>query len=164
MSQKYKTKLKELNMPHYSFRLTGKNEEDPEMIFDQLRRKWVKFTDEEWVRQNFVQYLIREGGYPPGLILVEGYFKWNGLKKRADIIVHNRRGEPVLIVECKSTEVEIDDTVHDQMGEYNKKYQVPYVLFTNGKQHYAFKYYKDRNVYDFLTSIPLYTDLLAEQL
>ena len=164
MPQKYKTKLKVLNMPQYSFRLSGKNEEYPDFIFDQLRKKWVKLTDEEWVRQNFVQYLIREGGYAAGLILVEGFFEWNGLKKRADIIVHNRKGEPILIVECKSTEVEIDDNVHDQLGEYNKNFQVPYVLFTNGYRHYAFRYLKDQNVYDFMNSIPLYNDLIAESL
>ncbi len=149
-------------MPQYSFRLTGK--EEPEMIFDEIRKRYVKLTDEEWVRQNFVRYLVSEGGYPPGLIVVEGFFRWNGLKKRADIIVHNRRGEPVLIVECKATTVEIDDSVHGQLGEYNLKFQVPYVLFTNGLRHYAFRFYHDRRVYDYLAEIPLYKDIIDETL
>jgi hypothetical protein len=164
VSQKYKTKLKELNMPEYSFRFMGKEKDEPEMIFDRLRKRYVKLTDEEWVRQNFVQYLINEGGYPPGLIIVEGFFKMNGLKKRADIIVHNRRGEPVLIVECKSREIEIDDSVKKQLGEYNMRFQVPYVLITNGMLHYAFKFSKELNMYDYLTEIPLYKDLISEML
>jgi hypothetical protein len=69
MFQKYKTKLKQLNLPSYSFRIAGK--EGSEMIFDPVRRKWVKLTPEEWVRQNFIQYLVYEGKYPPGLISIE---------------------------------------------------------------------------------------------
>jgi virulence-associated protein VagC len=69
LPQKYKTKLKQLNLPQYSFRITGK--EGNKMILDPLRRKYVKLTPEEWVRQNFVQYLINEGKYPPGLIGIE---------------------------------------------------------------------------------------------
>jgi hypothetical protein len=152
--------LKELNLPAFSFRFRGK--EEPEMIFDQLRKKYVRLTDEEWVRQNFVQYLIRDGGYPPGLILVEGFFKWNRMKKRADIIVHDRRGEPVLIVECKSPDVKIDEVVRQQLGDYNRNFQVPYLLFTNGMDHYAYKFYKDINMYDHMNFIPLYNDLLEE--
>ncbi len=131
------------------------------MIFDPVRKKHVKLTPEEWVRQNFIQYLIREGNYPPGLMIVEGFFRLNNLKKRADIIVHNRKGEPVLIVECKSTEIEIDDSVREQLGEYNMKYRVPYVVFTNGLRHYAFRYDSVNNMYDYIMAIPLYEDLLV---
>jgi hypothetical protein len=152
--------LKQLNLPEYSFHITG--EEGSQMIFDPLRRRYVKLTDEEWVRQNFAQYLIREGGYPPGLMLIEGFFDRKRLKRRIDIIVHDREGRPVLIVECKSFEVEVDDEfVRDQAGEYNMFLGVPYVLFTNGMSHYAFKYHKDLNQYEYLTAIPRYTDLLT---
>ena len=88
-------------MPPYSFRIAGK--EGSEVIFDPQRRKWVKLTPEEWVRQNFVQYLIREGDYPAGLIGIEITLKYNKLKWRADILVHDRSGKPVMIVECKSS-------------------------------------------------------------
>jgi hypothetical protein len=157
--QKYKTKLKELNLPAYSFRITGK--EGLEMIFDPVRKKHVRLTPEEWVRQNFIQYLIREGHYPASLIIVEGFFRYNKMKKRADIIVHNRKGEPILIVECKSTEIVIDDTVKDQLGEYNMEFRVPYVVITNGLRHYAFRYDSVNNCYDYLMAIPLYEDLLT---
>jgi hypothetical protein len=65
--------LKQLNLPEYSFSIRGS--EDSEMIFDPIRKKYVKLTPEEWVRQNFVQYLIHEGNYPPGLIGIEVAFK-----------------------------------------------------------------------------------------
>ncbi len=152
--------LKQLNLPEYSFHITG--EEGSQMIFDQLRKKYVKLTDEEWVRQNFAQYLIREGGYPPGLMLIEGHFHRNRLRRRIDILVHDRKGEPVLIVECKSPDIEVDDDlVRDQAGEYNKFLEVPYVLFTNGMKHYAFRYHRDQNQYEYLMAIPRYPDLLT---
>jgi hypothetical protein len=151
--------LKQLNLPEYSFRMKGK--EGSWMIFDQLRRKYVKLTEEEWVRQNFAQYLIQEGGYPPGLMLIEGHYKHNRLDRRVDITVYSRKGEPVLIVECKSPDVDLDDfLVRDQAGEYNKFLKVPYVLFTNGMKHYAFKYHSDLEQYEYLMAIPRYTDLL----
>ena len=115
--QKYKTKLKQLNLPQYSFKITGK--EGSEMILDPVRRKYVKLTPEEWVRQNFVQYLINEGKYPVGLLGIEIMFRFNKLKRRVDILVHNRSGEPVMIVECKSPDIKIDDKVFDQIVCYN---------------------------------------------
>lgn len=135
------------------------------MIFDQLRKKWVKLTPEEWVRQNFVQYLIREGKYPQGLIGIEINFRLNNMKKRVDILVHNRKGEPVMIVECKSPEIRIsdfyEDKVYDQLGEYNFGYKVPYVIVTNGIVNYAFRFSIASGKYEHLIEIPLYEDLIS---
>jgi hypothetical protein len=156
--QKYKTKLKQLNLPQYSFRITGK--EGSEMILDPLRRKYVKLTPEEWVRQNFIQYLIHEGKYPPGLLGIEILFKFNKMMRRADILVHNRSGEPVMIVECKAPEIRIDDKVFDQIVCYNMEFNVPYIVVTNGINHYACKVDNQEKKYEFLLMIPLYEDLL----
>lgn len=157
--------MKELNLPSYSFRITGK--EGSEMILDPLRRKYVKLTPEEWVRQNFVQYLIHEGKYPPGLIGIEMMFSYNKMNKRVDILVHNRKGQPVMIVECKSHEINIsdfyEDKVYDQIGEYNFGYKVPYLIVTNGMVNYAFKYSLERNQYEHILEIPLYEDLLTSE-
>jgi hypothetical protein len=150
--------LKQLNLPQYSFRITGK--ENKEMIFDPLRRKFVKLTPEEWVRQNFVQYLINEGKYPGGLLGIEVMFKLNELKRRVDILVHDRTGHPVMIVECKSPDVKIDDKVFDQIVCYNMGFKVPYILVTNGIDHYACKVDHENKKYEFLLVIPLYQDLL----
>jgi hypothetical protein len=157
-SQKYKTKLKELNLPAYSFTIKGK--EGSEMILDTLRRKYVRLTPEEWVRQNFIQYLIREGNYPPGLIGVEVMFTLNTMKRRVDILIHNRRGEPVMIVECKAPEIKIDDVIFDQIVKYNMTLRVPWIVVTNGINHFACKIDHQQNKYEFLLVIPLYEDLL----
>jgi hypothetical protein len=150
--------LKELNLPQYSFKIS--TDEGKEMILDTLRRKFVKLTPEEWVRQNFVQYLISEGKYPPGLIGIEVNFSLNKLKRRVDILVHNRSGVPVMIVECKAPDVKLDDKVFDQIVCYNIGLKVPYIIVTNGIDHYACKINNAENTYEFLMAIPLYEDLL----
>jgi len=135
------------------------------MIFDPQRRKWVKLTPEEWVRQHFVQYLINQGRYPPGLIGIEIMFRYNTMKKRVDILVHDRNGKPVMIVECKSPDIRIsdfyEDKVYDQVGGYNLGYKVPYAIVTNGIDNYAFKFNAEKMQYEHILQIPLYDDLLT---
>lgn len=153
--------MKQLNLPQYSFRIAGK--EGSEMIFDSLRRQWVRLTPEEWVRQHFVQYLIHEGQYPAGLIGIEMIFRLNTLKKRADILVHDRSGNPVMIVECKSPDINIsnfyEDKVYGQVGEYNMEFDLPYVIVTNGIVNYAFRFNRGTKQYEHLLEIPFYKDL-----
>ena len=150
--------MKQLNLPQYSFKITGK--EGQEMILDPIRRKYVRLTPEEWVRQNFVQYLVNEGKYPAGLLGIEKIFKFNKVKRRFDILVHNRSGEPVMIVECKEPDTKIDDKIFDQIVCYNMGLKVPYIVVTNGLDHYACKMNYQESKYDFLLVIPLYEDLL----
>jgi hypothetical protein len=154
----YKTKLKELKLPQYSFRITGND--GNQMILDPLRRKYVKLTPEEWVRQNFVQYLINQGKYPAGLLGIEVLFRFHKLKRRVDVLVHNRNGQPVMIVECKSPDVDLDEKVFNQIADYNLKYMVPYLVVTNGLVHYACKMNFEEKKPDYLMVIPLYEELL----
>jgi hypothetical protein len=151
--------LKELNLPQYSFKITG--QEGNQMILDPVRRKYVKLTPEEWVRQNFIQYLINMGKYPAGLLGVEILFRINKLKRRVDILVHNRSGQPVMIVECKSPDIRIDEKVFDQIATYNMQYKVPYLVVTNGLHHYACKINHEEMNFEYLLVIPLYEELLS---
>jgi hypothetical protein len=151
--------LKQLNLPEYSFRIVEKN--GVRMILDTIRRKYVRLTPEEWVRQNFVKYLIHEGKYPPGLIGIEVMSRYNKLKKRVDILVHDRAGLPVMIVECKSYDVELDEKVFEQIATYNMKFLVPYLVVTNGIRHYACRMDFEQQKPDYLLVIPLYEELLT---
>lgn len=114
------------------------------------------------MRQNFIRYLVTEGKYPPGLMGVEVMFMMNKLKRRVDILVHDRLGKPVMIVECKEPEVKIDDKVFDQIVTYNIGLKVPYIVVTNGLVHYACKVRKDQPGYEFINVIPLYEELNTE--
>jgi len=149
--------LKELNLPEYSFSIRG--EPGKEMIFDRVRRRYVKLTPEEWVRQNFVQYLIQVGNYPPGLMIIEAAIKLYKTKKRVDILVHDRTARPVMMVECKADDIIIDEEVLEQIATYNMQFMVPYLVITNGMVNIAIKFYDDYTAWDQLDMIPMYDEL-----
>ncbi len=152
--------LPELNLPAYNFRITGPP--GSEMIFDTIRRRFVRLTPEEWVRQNFIKYLHEEGNYPLGLIGVEVTFTMNRLKKRVDILVHDREGEPAMIIECKSYNIGLDEKVFDQIVTYNMRFKVPYIVVTNGMINYACKIDHENKRWEYLMAIPQYEELIKK--
>jgi hypothetical protein len=149
--------LKELNLPEYSFRFTG--EPGREMIFDPIRMKYVRLTPEEWVRQNFAQYLVQHGRYPRGLIIIEASFRLYNTRKRIDILVHRRTTEKVMIVECKADTVDISKEVIEQAATYNMQFRVPYLVITNGMVNIAIRFKDDYSAWDQLDFIPMYDEL-----
>jgi len=115
-----------------------KKAEDKELIFDGFRKQWVQLTPEEWVRQNFLQYLVLDKKYPASLIAVEKEINLNGLKKRFDIVVYSKAMQPWLVVECKEMNVALTATVLDQVMRYNLVLKTDYLVLTNGSYCYAF--------------------------
>ena len=149
--------MESLNLPTYSFSL--KSEEGRFWIFDPVRRKYVLLTPEEWVRQNFLQYLVQEKDFPASLMAIEREFNFNRMKKRTDILVHNRQGEPVFLVECKAPAVPVTREVFDQIGLYNLNYNVPWLVVTNGMKHYCCKFVKEEGEYRFTDRIPAWSEV-----
>jgi len=147
----------ELNLPKYEFSI--KKEENDYKIFDIIRKKYLLLTPEEWVRQNFIRFLIDEKKFSPGLISVESGLKLNQLQKRTDILAHDAQGKPVLIVECKATTVTINQEVFDQIARYNMTLKVQYLIVTNGLQHYCCKIDHHKKTHEFLPDIPNYSEL-----
>ena len=119
-----------IDFPAPAFRI--KVEKGKEYIFDALRKKWIVLTPEEWVRQNFIQYLIQEKKYPASLIAVEKEIQLGELKKRFDVLVYDQYHNPWMMIECKSTDVKLDETVMQQVLRYNMAVPVIYLLITNG--------------------------------
>lgn len=115
-----------------------KEENNKEFIFDVIRKKWILLTPEEWVRQNFIQYLIIEKKYPASLIAVEKEIKLGELKKRCDIIVY-KNSLPWMIVECKEMNVPVNEKTFAQILNYNQTLQVDYLITTNGTITYGLK-------------------------
>ena len=144
--------METLNLPTYSFSLKSKDGRN--YIFDSIRKKFVVLTPEEWVRQNFIQYLVREKGFPAALIMVEQPFRYNRMLKRTDILAYNNLGEPLVLVECKAPSVPISENVFDQIGLYNLAHQVPWLMVTNGMKHYCCRYVEEENKYRFTDFIP----------
>lgn len=136
-----------------------KSDEGRSYIFDPIRKKYVLLTPEEWVRQHFLQFLIQDRGFPASLVAVEKEFSFNRMKKRTDILAHNNRGEPVMLVECKSPSVPVTENVFKQIGLYNLAYKVPWLVVTNGMKHYCCMFDKGEGKYLFVDSIPEWTTI-----
>ena len=81
----------DLCFPNYEFRT--KNKHNKKYIFDEIRKKFVLLTHEEWVRQNCVKYLITEHKVPKELINIEKKIQINNLTKRYDIAVFKPNGD-----------------------------------------------------------------------
>jgi hypothetical protein len=115
-----------------------KKENNGDFIFDEVRRRWVKLTPEEWVRQHFLQYLVQVKQYPASLLTVEREIKLGELKKRVDIILFSPAGRPLLLVECKEMDTQLTEKVLQQALRYNISLQVPFMVITNGSYTVAF--------------------------
>lgn len=146
-----------LNIPPYNSKVTYIN--GKKMIFDFVRNKYVALTPEEWVRQNFVHFLIEHKGYPKGLITNEIQVILNGTKKRCDTVLYDRDLKAKLIVEYKAPSIIITQSVFDQITRYNMVLKVDYLIVSNGMNHYCCKIDYKNNTYVFLKDIPNYSEL-----
>ncbi len=107
------------------------------LIWDALRRAWLRLTPEEWVRQHLVRYLIDECSAPAALVVQEFAVALGGRMQRADVAVHGRDGRVLLLAECKAPEVIIDRAVFAQAIRYNSVVMARYVVITNGIRHFV---------------------------
>ncbi|TXD48316.1 type I restriction enzyme HsdR N-terminal domain-containing protein [Polaribacter sp. IC073] len=146
--------MQKLNLPNYKFRL--KSNENKTLIFDNLRKKYMVLTPEEWVRQHYVQYLIKEKKYPTSLIALEKQLTINNRIKRTDILVFNKEGNPDIIVECKAPQIKITQATFDQIARYNLKLRANFLIVTNGLEHFYCKMDFENETYIFLKEIPDY--------
>ena len=130
-------------------------------VFDPLRRRFVRLTPEEWVRQHFVVYLQTDFGIPPQVIANEVSLRLNGTQKRCDTVVYGPHAEPLMIVEYKAPEVEITQRTFDQICRYNMQLHVRWLVVSNGMQHYCCFIDYDRATYHFQPQLPSYAQLLG---
>ncbi|TSD66007.1 type I restriction enzyme HsdR N-terminal domain-containing protein [Inquilinus sp. KBS0705] len=149
--------LTPLNLPPYPFKLTEQNGQLT--VFDELRKKNIVITPEEWVRQHFVQYLIKHKQYPKTLIKLEGGLKLHGNAKRTDIVVFNTAGQKILLVECKAPSVTISQATFDQAARYNMVHKVSLLAVTNGLRHYYCHIDHEKQSYSFMEELPAYKAL-----
>ena len=142
-----------LNLPTYEFKIKS------DTIFDAVRKKWVALTPEEWVRQNFICYLIFEKKYPRSLIRSEETIQSFNKIKRCDAVIYSSDIEPLLILECKAPHVKISDKTFSQIAIYNAALKAPFLIVTNGLEHYCCKINFNDNSFSFLAEIPEYSQL-----
>ena len=146
--------MQQLNFPLYTFRF--KNSENKVSIFDEIRKKFMILTPEEWVRQHVVKFILLEKKYPKSLINVEKSLKVNGLTKRYDIVVFNPDGSLFLLIECKAPEIKTSQSTFDQIARYNMTLKSQYLMVTNGLNHYFCQMDFENEKYVFLKELPEY--------
>lgn len=127
----------QINFPKPDFRI--KTEEGKEFIFDVFRKKWIVLTPEEWVRQNFLSYLLKIKKYPSSLIAIEKEIRLGELKKRFDILVYDNNHKPWMMVECKAMDIKLNEMVLAQILRYNMTVPVKYLVITNGNSTHAWQ-------------------------
>ena len=150
--------MRTLNLPDYQFNI--KKNDNSFIILDTLRRRWVALTPEEWVRQNFVRFLIEERQFPAALMNNEISLTQNGIKRRCDTLVANRDGKPLVIIEYKAPTIQVTQKTFDQIVRYNMVLKANYLIVSNGMNHYCCKIDYENNSYSFLSEIPCYSELL----
>ncbi len=126
-----------LQYPEPDFRI--KEENGKHYIFDDIRKRWILLTEEEWVRQNVVAYLVRVMNYPSALIALEKEIHLNDLKKRFDILVYDKQHIPWMMIECKEPNVPLSEDVLQQVLRYNMSVPVEYIVITNGDMMMGWK-------------------------
>lgn len=126
-----------INYPDPDFQIRKKGERNE--IFDPYRRRWVNLSPEEWVRQNFIRYLVQVRNYPSSLIAIEKEMMLGELKKRFDILVYDNNHQPWMMIECKAASITLDDAVLEQVLRYNISMPVKHLIVTNGNQAYGWE-------------------------
>jgi hypothetical protein len=146
----------QLNLPPCSFRM--KEEGAAVYIFDEIRKKFLLLTPEEWVRQHFIKYLVTYKKYPRSLIRLEGGVKVNSLQKRSDILLYNSLGEKIMLIECKAPNVKLVQGTFDQVARYNLVHKAPLLVITNGLSHHYCRIDFITGSYEFLNDLPEYVN------
>ena len=146
-----------LNLPPIEAKV--KNENGKPQIWDNLRNRYVVLTPEEWVRQHFTSYLIRQKGYSPTLMANEVSISLNGMSRRCDTVVYLRDLTPRVIIEYKRPDVNITQRVFSQICRYNLAMHVDYLIVSNGLEHYCCRMNYSQHTYEFLNEIPDYSTI-----
>ena len=149
--------MDQLSLPVFDIKI--KQEAGATMVFDQIRKKYVVLTPEEWVRQHCIHYLVEEKYFPAGRMLLEREIRVNSLSRRVDLAVCDADGRILLLVECKAPEVPLNQEVFDQVARYNLPSRAACLMLTNGVQHIYCQIDYDTGKYLFLKELPDYNQL-----
>lgn len=136
--------------PRPTFKI--KQENGQHYVFDSIRKTWLLLTEEEWVRQNFIQYLVQEMSYPATLIALEKELDLNGLKKRFDVLVYNSNHQPWMLIECKAPKIILNDATFEQLLRYHMSIPVSFLIITNGQSTFCWQ--KINNQLKLLNKLP----------
>ena len=128
-------------------------------IFDPLRKDYFILTEEELVRQSFVNWLINDLGYPMSLMANEKGLRLNGCYKRCDTILYYPSGLPRMIIEYKSPNITINQETFNQIVKYNMALKAEYLVVSNGNINFCCRVDYATHSIEFITKVPSYSEL-----
>ena len=131
----------------------------------QIRKKEIRLTPEEIIRQLYVMTLLDDLAYPVSRIELEYAVSFGLEKKRADIVIFDKdqTTTPYIIVELKKPKLKEGK---EQLKSYCNATGAPIGIWTNGE---SISYYhrKDPNYFEDLPAIPRadqkLSDILSER-
>lgn len=143
-----------VDLLQFQNKLTTKTEEGKPYVWDPIRKKYLVNQPEEMVRQLLIIYLQEVEGISKNYISVEKSIKVNDRLKRFDLLIFDENHKPIMLIECKSPKVKVNQDTFEQIAWYNSTLKVPYLLVTNGITTYCCSVsYKDSS-FSFLEKIP----------
>lgn len=155
-------KMNRLNLPQYKINVSNRNGRT--VIFDDLRRKFVSLTPEEWVRQHFIHFLIEHKGYPKELLANEVEIMCGQKRLRCDSVLYDKSMQPQMIIEYKAPEIALTQKTLNQISAYNMLMKVDYLIISNGMQHFCCKTDYENRKFVLLKDIPSYDEICANKL
>ena len=127
-----------LNLPLSSYQadLQTKIKSGKTYVLDPIRKKYVRLTPEEMVRQLLLQFLLQEQQWSKSLLAVEKTVRLGKRIKRFDLLIYSDTTRPFILVECKSPNEPIRQKHFDQIMQYNIQLKAPYLWISNGPENY----------------------------
>lgn len=130
-----------------------------------VRKKEIKLTPEEVVRQLYIMVLNEDFGYPSNRMELEYAVSFGREKKRADIVIFDRTKTttPYIMVELKKPRLKDGK---EQLKSYCNATGAPIGVWSNGDS-ISFYHRKDPNYFEDISGIPRadqkLSDILAER-
>jgi predicted type IV restriction endonuclease len=141
-----------LNLPLAKLKLTRKGEKT--FVWCIIRKKELVLTPEEWVRQHLIHFLINEKKISQSLMAAEMPIVVNTLQRRCDLVIYSKEGRPLMIVECKAPEIQLDEKVFHQIAQYNFELGVDLLMVSNGIDHIICRINRNTGELEFLQDLP----------
>jgi type I site-specific restriction endonuclease len=145
--------LSPLNLPPAPLKLQ-RNADQKIMVQCLIRRKFLFLTPEEWVRQHLIAFLHFQSKFPLEKISVEKQIKYDGFTKRWDIVVYDKTFNPLLLLECKAPQINLSKAVFQQVANYQRNIQAPYIAMSNGISHLIYKLNKEKGTIQLCDNFP----------
>jgi hypothetical protein len=151
--------VKDVCLPFSPEELTIKEDSHTLWVWDIFRKKWVILTPEEFIRQQFLHYMVNHLGYPLTNIVVEKKITYHKLNKRFDAMVIDKQGRFLMVLEFKKTNVNLNEDVLLQATSYVATLRAKSVFITNGTDQRFIFYAEKTNTWVVKNELPSYEEL-----